>query len=107
MVVGYAYVASWRSKPAYRFTVENTVYVAREHTGRGVGRRLLDQLLLDATAAGARQVIAIIADSGEPASIALHRTVGFAKVGLLHKVGHKHGRWIEVVLMQAELAPIA
>lgn len=67
----------------------------------------LDQLLLDATAAGARQVIAIIADSGEPASIALHRTVGFAKVGLLHKVGHKHGRWIEVVLMQAELAPIA
>lgn len=105
MVVGYAYVAPWRSKPAYRFTVETTVYVAPEQTGSGVGRRLLDRLLLDAAAAGARQVIAVIADSGEPASIALHRTVGFAEVGRLREVGHKHGRWIDVVLMQAALSP--
>lgn len=106
-VVGYAYVAPWRNKPAYRFTVENTVYIASEDTGRGVGRCLLDHLLRDAAAAGARQAIAVIADSGEPASIALHRAVGFTEVGVLRAVGHKHGRWIDVLLMQAALPPAA
>lgn len=104
-VVGYAYAAPWRNKPAYRFTVEDSVYVAPEQTGRGAGRRLLGQLMVDAAAAGAHQMIAIIADSGDPASIALHRSAGFAQVGLLRNVGHKHGRWLDVVLMQAALAP--
>lgn len=99
-VIGYAYVAAWRSKPAYRFTVENTVYLAPEHTGRGYGRRLLDRLLRAAAQAGARQVIAVIADSDEDASVALHRAAGFTKAGRLHAVGHKHGRWVDVTLMQ-------
>lgn len=102
-VVGFAYVAPFRAKPAYRHTVEDTIYLAPGRTSRGAGRLLLAELLERAAAAGARQVIAVIADSGDGASVALHRALGFADAGRLRAVGHKHGRWIDTVLMQAAL----
>lgn len=102
-VVGYAYASPWRPKPAYRHTVEDTIYLAPGRTGRGVGRALLVDLLRDCDRAGVRQVIAVIADTGSDASAALHRRLGFASVGRLTGVGHKHGRWIDTVLMQHTL----
>ncbi|HTX27839.1 MAG TPA: GNAT family N-acetyltransferase [Streptosporangiaceae bacterium] len=104
-VSGYAYASPWRPKPAYRLTVEDTVYVSPAHTGRGLGSALLGALLTACAAAGARQVIAVIADTGSEASVALHRRFGFAHAGRLASVGRKHGRWIDTVLMQRELGP--
>jgi L-amino acid N-acyltransferase YncA len=103
VVGGYAYAAPWRAKPAYRHTVEDTVYVSPGHTGLGFGRALLGALLDQCEQAGARQVIAVIADAGSDASMALHRRFGFAQAGRLSGVGHKHGRWIDTVLMQRQL----
>lgn len=102
-VAGYAYAAPWRPKPAYRHTVEDSVYLAPGSTGRGVGRSLLEPLLDGCEAAGMRQVIAVIADTGSDASAALHRRLGFTHVGRLTAVGRKHGRWIDTVLMQRTL----
>jgi L-amino acid N-acyltransferase YncA len=102
-VSGYAYASPWRPKPAYRYTVEDTVYVSPAHTGRGLGSALLGALLAGCADAGARQVIAVIADTGSDASVALHRRFGFAHAGRLLGVGRKHGRWIDTVLMQREL----
>jgi L-amino acid N-acyltransferase YncA len=104
-VAGYAYASPWRPKPAYRQTVEDTVYLAPGATGRGLGRALLTELLDRAGQAGARQMVAVIADAGadSAASVALHRAAGFADVGRLTAVGHKHGRWIDTVLMQRDL----
>jgi L-amino acid N-acyltransferase YncA len=104
-VGGYAFAAPWRPKPAYRHTVEDTVYVSPEHTGRGIGSALLSALLAGCERAGARQVIAVIADTGSDASVALHRRFGFAQAGWLSGVGRKHGRWIDTVLMQRQLGP--
>ena len=100
-------VSPWRPKPAYRLTVEDTVYLAPGATGRGLGRRLLAELLARAGQAGARQMVAVIADAGtdSEASIALHRALGFAHAGRLTAVGHKHGHWIDTVLMQRGLTP--
>jgi L-amino acid N-acyltransferase YncA len=103
-VAGYAYAAPWRSKPAYRHTVESTIYLAPDHTGRGLGRRLLRALQRHCAQAGVEQMIAVIADSGNPASIALHRACGFTDAGRLHKVGRKHGRLLDTLLMQHELS---
>lgn len=102
-VVGFAYVSPWRDRPAYAATVEDTVYLAPGRSGRGTGRALLTAVLHRAAAAGARQAIAVIADGGDPASQALHRALGFAEAGRLRDVGFKHGRWLDVVLMQASL----
>ena len=104
-VCGYAYASPWRPKPAYRYTVEDTVYVSPAHTGRGLGRALLSALLAGCEQAGCRQVIAVIADTGSGASAALHRRFGFTQAGLLSGVGRKHGRWIDTLLMQKELEP--
>ena len=104
-VCGYAYASPWRPKPAYRHTVEDTVYLSPGHTGRGIGSALLGGLLAGCAAAGARQVIAVIADTGSDASAALHRRFGFIQAGLLAGVGRKHGRWIDTLLMQKDLAP--
>ncbi|HEY7918714.1 MAG TPA: GNAT family N-acetyltransferase, partial [Streptosporangiaceae bacterium] len=104
-VAGYAYASPWRPKPAYRHTVEDSVYLAPGQRGRGLGRLLLESLLAGCADAGVRQVIAVIADSGDPASAALHRACGFADAGRLTQVGFKHGRWIDTVLMQRELQP--
>jgi L-amino acid N-acyltransferase YncA len=102
-VCGYAYASPWRPKPAYRYTVEDTVYVSPDRTGRGVGRALLGALLTGCEQAGVRQVVAVIADTGSDASVAVHRRLGFDAAGRLCRVGHKHGRWIDTVLMQREL----
>jgi L-amino acid N-acyltransferase YncA len=104
-VAGYAYASPWRPKPAYRHTVEDSVYLAPGQRGRGLGRLLLESLLTGCCDAGVRQVIAVIADSGDPASVALHRACGFADAGRLSQVGYKHGRWIDTVLLQRELQP--
>ncbi|MDR7383293.1 phosphinothricin acetyltransferase [Promicromonospora iranensis] len=102
-VVGFAYVTPWRPQSAYRHTVENSVYLDPAATGRGVGTALLAELVDRASAAGCRQMIAVIADTGHPASAALHRRLGFTDAGRLRAVGHKHGRWIDTQFMQRDL----
>jgi L-amino acid N-acyltransferase YncA len=102
-VCGFAYASPWRPKSAYRHTVEDTVYLTPGWTGRGIGTALLTELLRRCAETGVRQVIAVIADTGTPASAALHDYLGFAEVGKLPKVGCKHGRWIDTVLMQKDL----
>ena len=102
-VVGYAYAAPYRLRPAYDYTVEDSIYVDRGALGRGVGRRLLERLIADCAAGGYRQMVAVIGDSGNQASIALHEACGFARVGLLPSVGFKFGRWVDSVLMQRPL----
>ena len=104
-ICGFAYASPWRPKPAYRHTVEDSVYLSPGWTGRGVGTALLGELLAGCATAGARQVIAVIADTGSDASAALHRRLGFTEAGRLSAVGRKHGRWIDTVLMQKDLAP--
>ena len=103
-VAGYAYAGPYRPRPAYRFSVENSVYVAPDAHRRGVGRALLDRLIAEAATRGFRQMIAVIGDSDQAASIALHRAAGFRLVGTIAAVGFKHGRWLDSVLMQRELA---
>jgi len=102
-VAGYAYAGPWRPKPAYRSTAEDSVFVAPGRTGFGIGRRLLTELVAACAEAGVRQVIAVIADSGDEASVALHLACGFRQAGRLTEVGFKHGRWIDTVLMQRTL----
>ncbi|MFT2018228.1 N-acetyltransferase family protein [Streptomyces sp. 796.1] len=104
-VVGYAYATPWRAKPAYRHTVESSIYLAPDRTGRGLGGVLLRDLLEACAAARVRQVIAVIADAGTGASVALHRRHGFTDAGRLAAVGAKHGRWIDTLLMQRTLVP--
>ncbi|XVQ09454.1 N-acetyltransferase family protein [Spirillospora sp. CA-255316] len=106
-VAGYAYAAPWRPKPAYRHTVEDSIYLAPARTGRGLGGALLDALLAGCARAGVRQVIAVIADTGTDASAALHGRHGFVHAGRLTGVGYKHGRWIDTVLMQRTLPSAA
>jgi L-amino acid N-acyltransferase YncA len=103
MVVGYAYAGPYRTRPAYRGTVETSVYVRPDQAGRGLGRRLLERLITQATAAGFRQMVAVIGDSHNAASIALHAACGFRPVGVLTSVGWKHGTWLDTVLMQRPL----
>jgi L-amino acid N-acyltransferase YncA len=106
-VAGYAYVTPWKPKPAYRHTVENSIYLAPWAVGRGLGGPLLDALLAACEAAGVSQVIAIIADTGDPGSFALHGSRGFHEAGRLRNVGLKHGRWLDTVLFQRALGPDA
>ena len=100
---GYAYAAPFRERSAYRFTLENSVYVDTAHHRRGVGRALLTELLARCEALGYRQMIAAIGDSGNHASIGLHSALGFRDVGVYRTVGLKFGRWLDVVLMQRSL----
>jgi phosphinothricin acetyltransferase len=102
-ILGYAYAGPYRPRAAYRFTLEDSVYVAEGAAGRGVGRLLLDRLIADATALGYRQMLAVIGDSGNLASIVLHQRAGFTHLGTLQSVGFKFGRWLDVVLMQRAL----
>jgi phosphinothricin acetyltransferase len=102
-VAGYAYAGPYRPRPAYRFTVEDSVYVARAAWGRGVGRALLRALVDEAEARGFRQMIAVIGDEASAGSIALHRALGFEHVGVFKSVGWKHGQWRATVLMQRAL----
>jgi L-amino acid N-acyltransferase YncA len=102
-VAGYAYAAPYRARPAYRFTVEDSVYVAPGLGGRGVGRALLGRLVGLCEAAGRRQMVAVIGDSANLGSVRLHERLGFRRVGVLEAVGCKHGRWVDSVLMQRAL----
>jgi phosphinothricin acetyltransferase len=103
VVVGYAYASLFRPRPAYRFSVENSIYVAPDRKGGGIGRALLDELIARCTAHGLRQMIAVIGDSRNMSSIALHRRAGFTFIGTVHSVGFKHGRWLDTVYMQRAL----
>jgi L-amino acid N-acyltransferase YncA len=103
-LAGYAYSGPYRARPAYRHTVENSVYVAGDRHRHGVGRALLAALIEASAAAGFRQMIAVIGDSTkQAASIGLHEALGFRHVGILEDVGFKHGRWLDSVLMQRAL----
>jgi len=104
-VAGYAYAGLYRTRPAYRFTLEDSVYVAPEAQRRSVGRALLAALIETAAARGFRQMIAVIGDSEQTASIALHAALGFAYIGTLPSTGFKFGRWLDTVLMQRALGP--
>ena len=103
VVAGYAYAGLYRTRPAYRFTVENSVYVSPDHQGRGVGRLLLNRLIALCTQKGYRQMIAVIGDEANLGSIALHRACGFELRGILKDVGWKHGAWRGTVEMQRAL----
>jgi phosphinothricin acetyltransferase len=102
-VLGYAYAAPYRARTAYRSTLEDSVYVDKDCVGRGAGRSLLVRLVEECGARGYRQLIAVIGDSANRPSIALHEACGFAHVGLLPAVGFKLGRWVDSVLMQRAL----
>jgi L-amino acid N-acyltransferase YncA len=102
-LLGYAYAGAYRSRPAYRSTVEDSIYVAAAAHGQGVGRALLDALISASDVRGFRQMIAVIGDSASKASIRLHASLGFRHVGTLEAVGYKHGRWLDTVLMQRRL----
>jgi phosphinothricin acetyltransferase len=102
-VVGYSYATTYRSRPAYRYTIEDTVYVADGLSGMGIGIALLTRLISLCEAGPWRQMIAVIGDSRNAASISLHRSAGFRQVGTLQSVGFKFGRWVDSVLMQRPL----
>ena len=102
-VLGYAYAGPYRTRPAYRYTVENSIYIAPDAQRRGIGRALLDRLTKESEARGYRLMIAIIGDSAHTPSIELHRAAGFALVGAFEAVGYKFDRWLDSVLMQRPL----
>lgn len=102
-VLGYAYVSAWRTRPAYRFGCENSVYVAPDAGRGGIGRALLGALIERCTAKGLRLMIAVIGDSANAGSIGLHRAMGFRPAGVLPATGWKHGRWVDTVLMTRPL----
>lgn len=102
-VIGYAYASAYRTRPAYRFAVENSIYVDPTATGSGIGRALMTELIARTTAAGFRLMVAVIGDTGNTASIGLHRALGFAPAGVLPSIGWKKGRWVDSVLMTRPL----
>jgi L-amino acid N-acyltransferase YncA len=102
-IAGFAYAGPFRTRSAYRFTVEDSVYVAHDAIGRGIGRLLLTELIGNCAADGYRQMVALIGDSENRASIGLHRSLGFRDAGTLAAVGYKFDRWLDVVFMQRTL----
>jgi L-amino acid N-acyltransferase YncA len=102
-VMGYAYAGPYRTRPAYRFTVENSIYIAPEAHRRGLGRVLLEALIAECETRGYRLMIAVIGDSAQTPSIELHRAAGFKMIGALEAVGYKFDRWLDSVLMQRPL----
>ncbi len=104
-VVGYAYAAPYRPRPAYRHTLEDSIYLRPDAAGRGIGRGLLAALITETEAQGYRQMLAVIGDSGNAASIGVHAALGFLEVGVMRATGFKFGRWVDVVIMQRSLGP--
>ena len=104
-VAGYAYASLYRTRPAYRFTVEDSVYVAPDMQRRGIGIALLKRLIEECTSLGFRQMIAIIGDSDQAASIGVHQACGFEPAGNLKSIGWKFGRWLDTPMMQRPLGP--
>jgi phosphinothricin acetyltransferase len=105
VIGGYAYAGPYRTRSAYRFAVEDSIYVAPDLIGKGIGRLALTEIIERCTAAGLRQMVAVIGDSANAASIALHERLGFRQAGVLTAVGFKFGRWVDSVLMQRALGP--
>ena len=101
-VLGYAYASQFRDRPAYRLTCENSIYIAQDRRGQGLGTALLRALIDSASAAGFRQMIAVIG-GGEPGSAALHAALGFVHAGRMHAIGRKHGLWLDTVYLQLPL----
>ncbi len=104
-IVGYAYAATYRSRPAYRHTVETTVYVDPDAQRGGIGRTLMDRLVEECETHGFRQMIAVIGDSAHIPSIEFHKALGFTYAGNLVSVGYKHGKWLDSVFLQRALGP--
>ena len=102
-IAGYAYANAYRTRPGYRFTIEDSIYITPEAQGKGVGRVLLKALIEAATAKGFRLMVAVIGDSRTFGSIALHRSAGFRFCGTLHSIGYKFGRWLDSVYMELPL----
>ena len=102
-IVGYAYANYYRTRPAYRHSVEDSIYIAPHALGRGLGKALLARLVDECTTRGYRQMLAVIGDSGNAGSIGVHRACGFEHVGTLRAIGFKFGRWVDSVLMQRAL----
>ena len=101
-VLGYAYASQFRDRPAYRLTCENSIYIRHDQRGQGLGKALLRDLIAAASAAGFRQMIAVIGGA-EPGSVALHAALGFTHAGRMHSIGRKHGQWLDTVYMQLAL----
>jgi L-amino acid N-acyltransferase YncA len=102
-ILGYAYVYPWKEKAAYRFTVENSIYLGPASTGKGLGKVLLGELITRSKAAGIKEIIAVIADKGADGSIKIHKDYGFKDIGHMGKVGFKFGRWLGTYMMQKSL----
>jgi phosphinothricin acetyltransferase len=102
-VLGYAYVYPWKEKAAYRFTVEDSIYLGPASTGKGLGKVLLGELIARSKAAGIKEIVAVIADKNAEGSIKIHKDFGFKDIGHMGKVGFKFGRWLGTVLMQKSL----
>ncbi len=104
-LAGYGYCTLYRTRSAYRYALEDSVYVDKDAQGRGIGRSLLADLIARCEDKGYRQIIAVIGDSANAASIGLHESLGFLRVGTLRSTGFKFGRWVDSVLMQRPLGP--
>jgi L-amino acid N-acyltransferase YncA len=102
-VLGFAYAGPFRPRQAYRYTLEDSVYIAPDAIGKGVGRAVLSAVIAECEALGIRQLVAVIGDSGNAASIGLHRSLGFLDAGVGRSFGFKHGRWVDIVWMQKSL----
>ncbi|GAB7263291.1 GNAT family N-acetyltransferase [Dickeya ananatis] len=102
-VLGYSYLGFYRPRYAYRFTLEDSIYLHPDQVGKGLGKRLLSEALLRAEQQGYRQVVSVVANSGNQASLQLHLSLGFELAGTLRSVGMKHGRWLDTALLQRTL----
>ena len=103
-VLGYAYASQFRDRPAYRLTCENSIYIDHARRGQGLGKALLSAVIQASSAAGFRQMIAVVGGA-EPGSIAVHSSLGFVHTGRMRSIGRKHGRWLDTVYMQLPLGP--
>ena len=102
-LLGYAYAGPYRTRPAYDWSVEDSIYVAPDCHRQGIGRILLDRVIVESEARGFRQMIAVIGDTANTASVAVHAAAGFRMIGTFQSIGYKHGRWLDTVLMQRAL----
>ena len=105
-ILGYALVQPMSTKSAYRFSVENTIYLGQAAAGKGLGRALLEALIAACEEAGIREMVAVISDKGAEASVALHERLGFVEVGRMGRVGFKFGRWLGTIYLQKHLKPV-
>ena len=104
-LIGYCYAGPFRPRVAYRFTVEDSVYVEAGEIGRGIGRALLEQVIARCSELGYRQMVAVIGGRETTGSIRLHEALGFTHIGVLPSVGYKFDRWVDIIMMQRELGP--